>query len=63
MKMASYKLVDLFFTLCMEVLELMEISLHIQPIGCQDVRLPLDQVFTLLPSNLTDSGEHMSQVG
>ena len=62
MKMPSYKLVDLFFTLCMKILELVEISLDIEPIGCENVRLPLDQVFTLLPSNLTDSGEHMGQV-
>ena len=49
------KLVDLVFTLGMEILELVQISPHIETVRCQNVRLPLDQVLTLHPSDLTET--------
>ena len=79
MEVASHKLMDLVFALCMQILELVQISLDIEPVRSENVWLPLDQVLTLHPRDLTrhrqlqphsttsllspDSGEHVGEVG
>merc|ERR1719447_712229 len=63
MEVSSHKLMDLIFTLGVQVLELVEISLDVETVRCENVRLPLDEVLTLHPRDLTDRGEHVGQVG
>ena len=58
-EMASHKFVDFFFTFSMKILELVKISLHIEPVRSENIWLPLHKVFTLQPSYLTHCGEHM----
>ena len=47
MKMSSNKLMNLVFTLGVQILKLVQISLDIETVGCQNIRSPLHQVFTL----------------
>ena len=58
-EVAPDKLVDLVFTLGVKVLELVQISPHIETVGCENVRLPLDQVLTLHPSDLTETSTRL----
>ena len=53
MEVTSHKLMDLVFALCMQILELVQISLDIEPVRSENVWLPLDQVLTLHPRDLT----------
>ena len=53
-EVSSHKLVKLVFTLGVEILELVKISLDIQPIWSQDVWLPLHQVFTFYSGDLAE---------
>ena len=62
MEMTSHKLIDLFFTLSMKILKLMQIPLDIEPIRSENVWLPLHQMLALQPSDLTHSGEDMSKM-
>ena len=55
MEVTPYKLVDLVFTLGMQILELVQISPNIQTVRCENVRLPLDQVLALHPCDLTET--------
>ena len=50
--MSPHKLMDLVLTLGVQILELVEVSLHVETVRGQDVRLPLHQVLTLHPSDL-----------
>ena len=54
MKMSSNKLMNLVFTLGVQILKLVQISLNIETVGCQNIRFPLHQVFTLYTSDLTE---------
>ena len=58
-EVSSDKLVDLVFTLGVKILELVQISPHIETVGCENVRLPLDQVLTLHPSDLTETSPRL----
>ena len=53
------KLVDLVFTLGMEILELVQISPNVQTVRCENVRLPLDQVLALHPRDLTETSPRL----
>ncbi len=61
-KMASDELVDLLLALGVQVLELVEVAGDVEPVGGDDVRLPLDQVLGLDPGDLGDRGEGVGQV-
>ena len=58
-KMSSHKLVDFFFKLCMEVLEFVQITHHIQTVGSDDVRFTFDQMFGFLTGNFGYRGKRM----
>ena len=60
--MTSHELVDLLFTLSMKILKLMQIPLDIEPIRSENIWLPLHQMLTLQPSDLTHSGEDMGKM-
>ena len=51
-EVSPHKLMDLVLTLGVQILELVEVSLHVETVRGQDVRLPLHQVLTLHPSDL-----------
>ena len=54
-EVSPHKLMDLVFTLGVKILELVQISPHIETVRCENVRLPLDQVLALHPSDLTET--------
>ena len=59
MEVTPHKLVDLVFTLGVKVLELVQISPHIETVRSENIRLPLDQVLTLHPRDLTETSPRL----
>ena len=59
----SNKLVDLLLAGGVQVLELMQISLHVEAVRSDQVRLPAHQVGRLHAGDLRHSGEDVRQVG
>ena len=53
MEVASDKLVDLVLALCVQILKLVQVPLDIQTIGGEQIRFPLNEVFTLNSCYLT----------
>lgn len=58
-EVAADELVNLFFALGMQVLELVQVPRYVQSVGSDDVRLTFDQMFGLLASDFGHSREHM----
>ena len=62
-EMSVDKVEDLLFVLEVKILELVTHSLHVQTVGSDDVRLPLDKVLRLLGRDVADRGEDVGEVG
>ena len=61
-EVAPHKLADLLLTGGVQVLELVQVPLHVEAVRGDEVRLPLDEVCGLHSSDLGDGREDMSQV-
>ena len=61
-EVAAHKLVDLLLAGGVQVLELVQVPLDIEPVGGDQVRLPLHQMSRLNACNLGDGGENVRQV-
>ena len=58
----SFLLPHLLFVDLVEVLELVALSLHIQPIGRDQVGLSLDEMLSFLSRDIADRGEHVREM-
>ena len=58
-EMSPHELVYLSLGRGVKVLELVEVSRHVQPVGRDDIRLPLDQVLRLYARDLAHSSKHV----
>ncbi len=62
-EMASNELVDLLLGFGMKVLKFVQVSRDVQTVGSDDIRLPFDQMFSLLTSNFRDGRKNVRKVG
>ena len=62
-EVSTYEFVNFFLILCMEVLKLVEVSHHVKTVRCDDVRFPLNEVFSLHTGDFAHCGKDVSKTG